>query len=1381
MNSIVIDRIDGLSSAAAIKGPCRVATTANILLTGLQTIDGELLASGDRVLVKDQTAGSENGIWIADTGPWRRSKDFSRTKDVVQGTQVIVADGTVGAGLSWSVATPNPVDVGGGSIEFESTGASGGIKTTVGPRTGSFSRRLADRDIQYITPRDLGATGSGTADDNLRILDAIDVAVEMGINRVMFDGKFKSTIPIEVNVPMEFFGRGWEDQLLIETDNTAAGLLFADADGLDLYNFDLSVYSANDIINGSGLYGTCLSAGRWFPGDVTMQETKNVRADTMLFSRQEGGTGHATAFTGRYRGGFIINSLIRGASDSTPHGDGHLGHWSGESEGVSTTSIFYDNQTIAFAFGQTIIGGTSGARARIVKVIDLGGGTGRLAIKDVVGVFADNEIIAAVSGGSAQANGQTWVWQLAYDNLTGTLSVGQTITGTGGTPPTGKITKIDVLSGTTGILYLTDQASVGSFTDNMAFTSATGGADCDGARANTGLVQAPFPPGRYSYHPNGLWLENNTYEFTQRIAAWSACYDMKGKNLKANDPRVVQLLDFPIGDEGETFAHPEDFGHVYSGYDFDGMYCKLSQGSGSNGVTVIDGSGFNTSKQLDSDLAAYAGPDYNGMRYQGVQKRFRQFYWYANSLRNFVFEAGPRDPASSTDYVRMIFFRNMIGDWQIHNFRGKGFDSPSDPGGVPLSLTIDNFRGLMDIKGCNFNGGMFLRSFDGVTIDGCKVNQPEDDPTSGEPCIDVEGVNTTLNTDATGFVSGATSITLNAATTLRIPVGTPLYYGTSCVFVAEWVETGDTEIATTEIPVTDSGVTPFVVDQSFSNFNLKNTKVNAGRRGIVLTGPGTLNTEGGSIRSATQYGILIGEDSVVHMKGTDFRNNGNSGAASYNIVINEGGTLHGDHLRLGASGNINYHIRGLGEIRGGSIKNSIFEDTAIDDYMLLDVGEPFLWDNNYTDDGVKIDLDGVRRPAFQTLPKLYIDGDSRGDQSSDVGRTASRGWLWHLQMLTGARFDFQPSQNFAVGGDNSEQLLARVNNLLNVDPGIVCVICSTNDRTGGWTSEQTITALAEWQRLVLGHGHRIIWLAETPRGDASDGTYTLSTTNRQRHLRVRDWQYRQAALANVFVADAWPTLGDVNATTALANTGLMYDGLHFGPPGARLQADAIVPIITNLLPVRPRLVETLANLWAANNPTGSLNANPVLAGTGGTNGANSSGTVATSWTVTGGAGLTAVCSKVTIDAVNYQRIVVTGTPTAAASGTTPISPDLYSVVASIPVDFANISVGDVLEVAGDLRLAAGATGCRGISIYLSLTGASGTVTYASCEIQETNSVPNLDLPSTAISGISMVPRATVTEALTGASLKVIISGRPGNVSPISATLDFSKVAVRKVL
>ncbi|MFK4060723.1 hypothetical protein [Brucella anthropi] len=112
MTSIKIDRLDGLSSSVAIKGPCRVVATANILLTGLQTIDGVSLVAGDRVLVAGQASASENGIYVVDTGPWRRARDFNKTRDVVKGTQILITDGAVYAQSGWYVASDDPIYVG---------------------------------------------------------------------------------------------------------------------------------------------------------------------------------------------------------------------------------------------------------------------------------------------------------------------------------------------------------------------------------------------------------------------------------------------------------------------------------------------------------------------------------------------------------------------------------------------------------------------------------------------------------------------------------------------------------------------------------------------------------------------------------------------------------------------------------------------------------------------------------------------------------------------------------------------------------------------------------------------------------------------------------------------------------------------------------------------------------------------------------------------------------------------------------------------------------------------------------------------------------------------------------------------------------------------
>jgi hypothetical protein len=98
MAGTATDILDGLSAAVATKGPCACATTANITLSGEQTIDGVLTAES-RVLVKNQTDPAENGIYRTSTGDWTRTKDFSRNDDVVVGTMVLVAGGATMKGL----------------------------------------------------------------------------------------------------------------------------------------------------------------------------------------------------------------------------------------------------------------------------------------------------------------------------------------------------------------------------------------------------------------------------------------------------------------------------------------------------------------------------------------------------------------------------------------------------------------------------------------------------------------------------------------------------------------------------------------------------------------------------------------------------------------------------------------------------------------------------------------------------------------------------------------------------------------------------------------------------------------------------------------------------------------------------------------------------------------------------------------------------------------------------------------------------------------------------------------------------------------------------------------------------------------------------------
>lgn len=103
------DRFNGIVGSLGMKAPVRLATTANITLSGLQTVDGVTTVAGDRVLVKDQTDQTENGIYVASTGPWRRSTDFDGPYDAVTGTTVICVWGNTNGGRAYQLYTDAPV------------------------------------------------------------------------------------------------------------------------------------------------------------------------------------------------------------------------------------------------------------------------------------------------------------------------------------------------------------------------------------------------------------------------------------------------------------------------------------------------------------------------------------------------------------------------------------------------------------------------------------------------------------------------------------------------------------------------------------------------------------------------------------------------------------------------------------------------------------------------------------------------------------------------------------------------------------------------------------------------------------------------------------------------------------------------------------------------------------------------------------------------------------------------------------------------------------------------------------------------------------------------------------------------------------------------
>ncbi len=166
MTSTYADRIQGVATSVAVKAPVRVATvTANTTQSGLQTIDGVTVVAGDRILDWTQTTDdTKNGIWVAATGAWARAEDMNGSRDVADGTSVVVAEGTRYGRHEFVLTTSDPV-IGTSSLVFKqkitvTNGRYAQEVTDLNTSVGLHGNRLDDleADVDALTAAQAGVT-----------------------------------------------------------------------------------------------------------------------------------------------------------------------------------------------------------------------------------------------------------------------------------------------------------------------------------------------------------------------------------------------------------------------------------------------------------------------------------------------------------------------------------------------------------------------------------------------------------------------------------------------------------------------------------------------------------------------------------------------------------------------------------------------------------------------------------------------------------------------------------------------------------------------------------------------------------------------------------------------------------------------------------------------------------------------------------------------------------------------------------------------------------------------------------------------------------------------------------------------------------------------
>jgi len=130
-DAINLNQLQSYVAGLSWKGAVVAASVGNLTLSGEQTVDGVAVVASNRVLVKNQTTTSENGIYIVASGAWTRATDFDALADNVNGAAVFVQQGTTQNDTGWTM-TSEVVTFGTDPIVWTQFNGAAGITAGIG-------------------------------------------------------------------------------------------------------------------------------------------------------------------------------------------------------------------------------------------------------------------------------------------------------------------------------------------------------------------------------------------------------------------------------------------------------------------------------------------------------------------------------------------------------------------------------------------------------------------------------------------------------------------------------------------------------------------------------------------------------------------------------------------------------------------------------------------------------------------------------------------------------------------------------------------------------------------------------------------------------------------------------------------------------------------------------------------------------------------------------------------------------------------------------------------------------------------------------------------------------------------------------------------------
>lgn len=283
--------VDGLAAGVDAKASVRAATTvAGTLATSFEngdTIDGVVLATGDRILIKNQASAIENGIYVVNaTGAPTRSTDADAVGEISGGTFVFVEEGTTNADTGWVVSSNGVLTPGTDPINWVQFSSAGLITAGIGlTQSGNvFNVNVGAATIAVNGGDDLIVNSSAVAGQTLLSAGTVGTQATWGALDLALTAATTGLLP------------GNRGGLATDVSAFANGTIF-------LANGAGAVTALAPATNGNVLR---IAAG--LPAYGTISLADNVNTVTGILDETNGGTGNST---------YVVGDLLIGTGVDT--------------------------------------------------------------------------------------------------------------------------------------------------------------------------------------------------------------------------------------------------------------------------------------------------------------------------------------------------------------------------------------------------------------------------------------------------------------------------------------------------------------------------------------------------------------------------------------------------------------------------------------------------------------------------------------------------------------------------------------------------------------------------------------------------------------------------------------------------------------------------------------------------------------------------------------------------------------------------------------------------------------------------------------------------------------------------------------------------------